>query len=141
MSGSEAKGVPVVAGKPEVAKVPEKSVSPEEALGKVLSVFKGGSKVSGAEILKMVLDNGSLEMISDVKVPLANAVMNVVADFYESIGYGDLAGVTRGMVIHQLRCCPAKGGKRVKEVLDALKSVLTQEFEISKSTAKRGFGQ
>lgn len=122
----------------------EKPVASKDDSQRILEVFlsqvKGASKTSGADILRKVFEDvGKVHAVADVKAPLNFSVMHVVCDFYTSIGYDDLANLDRGMVNMMEQFSVAQGGKRVKDVLEALKSVLTQEFEIQKSAAKRAF--
>lgn len=99
-----------------------------------------GSKTTAAEILRMLgeLNKESSAALSDISNPLATSGMEVVADYFENECKEEgSANILRGMVVYQRMNVPAKGGKRVKDILEAVKTVLQMEYEVAKSAAKR----
>lgn len=101
--------------------------------------IRAGSKSSMADILRLLgeLNADSSPTLSQVESPLADSAMCVLADLYESRGEVGKANLYRGMVAYQHLNVPAKGGKRVKDLLEAAVAVMRQEFEVAKASAKR----
>lgn len=123
-------------------KKPVSEISVPDAQRFLEGLFKqtrAGSRITAAEILRLVLDiqNGTVPAMSEVTNPVAYAEMEVVADFEEKIGYKSTADIDRAILQYVRKNNPAKNGKRVKDVLETAKSVLTQEYELAKAAARR----
>lgn len=98
-----------------------------------------GSKTTVAELLRLLgeLTDLSSPALSDIPNPLGESRVAVLADRFEVIGEVGTAKLLRGMIVHQHLTVPAKGGKRVKDLLEAIKTALQMDFEIAKSMGKR----
>lgn len=109
----------------------------------LLSKIAGGKKLSGADILSSMADNKHQK--SNIPSPLAYTVMHSVAQWEETVheqriskmDWSDVATLDKSMAEFGEDFSVARKGDRANAIIKAVESVLTQEFEIDKSRARR----